>query len=92
MSPGSYGYFSILIKSSKNINFKIINNNSTLPNNLNVYINNFSVDITKNNSCLYTGNTNDVDILTFYWEWPFYNFDYFYQPLCINLQIIFERN
>ena len=111
IAKGYYGYFYLLIKSNKNINFKIINKNSTLPNNLNVYINNYPVDIYKNNSCLYTGNTNDVDILTFYWDWDFNNFNFINNAnnifdineinttnslhksnLCMNLQILFERN
>ena len=115
IAPGSYGYFSILIKSNKNINFKVITANSKIPSNLIVYINNSPVDIYENNSCLYTENTNSVDKLTFYWELPFDNsylnftnsntsfnenninainnassLDKF--NLCMNLQILFERN
>lgn len=93
LMPGSYGYFSIFIKSNKNINFKVFSINSDIPKNLNIYINNYLVDISKNNSCLYTENTNNVDILTFFWEWPFNNIDTFYRHyLSLNLQILFERN
>ena len=51
------------------------------------------VDISQNNSCLYTANTNTVDIISFFWEWPVNNTDTFYNStLSLNLQIFFERN
>ena len=90
---GSYGFFSLIINSTKNINFKILSSHSNIPENLNIYINNSLVDISQNSSCLYTANTNTVDIISFFWEWPVKNTDTFYNStLSLNLQIFFERN
>lgn len=89
---GSYGYFSLLINSNKNINFKILNINSNIPSNINFYINNILVDFSKKNYILSTYNTNSVNTLTFFWEWNFNNLDIFNSSnFFINLQILFER-
>lgn len=89
---GSYGYFFLLINSNKNINFKILNINSSIPANINLYINNVLVDFSKKNYILSTYNTNSVNKLTFFWEWNFNNLDIFNSSnFFINLKIIFER-
>ena len=89
---GSYGYFSLLINSNKNINFKIQNINYNIPSNINFYINNVLVDFSKKNCILSTYNTDNVNSLTFFWEWNFNNLDIFNSSnFFINLKIIFER-